>query len=843
MAYSGVYVFGDSLVDAGNALKLAKFYGDLTFSDLPEGAPAADQGYFQGRFTDGYTFADLLTNKAVGVVTKPIFPYGYEDPWIGIPIAPWASDPNGNNLNFAYGGAQIRQGGEAVPDFDGQTDAFRDAVDHDAPSSALYIVTIGGNDVRGLAKVGSNPAPLADGYDALDQAADKLAHELGQLIDEGARNFLITGIADVGLIPDYDIDHSNSLDATEQMRADAATLYSQYLDGLIRTQVVPALQAMGATITYVPMMDYQSGIATVTGGLNAILPTLEALYHLQPGTLTTDLLTYRDLVFFDDIHPTAQVHALFGSYAQALLTNTPWIETLPVAAADVDFAVQGSIAASGEVDKMVFALVAGTDYRFDMLGISSLGTVGSLADPAVSILSPAGSVAGSDADSGAGFDAVLIFNPVASGNYTLQLSATGSLTGAYALQATVIGGAAMQSGNVYTIDNAATLVLESAGGAGQDVVKASVSYALAAGSEIELLTTTNARGKTALNLTGNEFGQQIVGNNGDNVLDGKGGADTLTGGGGKDVFVLGGGAIDSITDYSKGEIVDVSQVLSVAAGVNAVSGGFLRVTTGGLVQIDANGGGDQWVTLSQINGNGAVSVRYLSGGSATTAILNRVADTTSVMLASAAAAAGLAAMPAAAQPTTADQSDTASLTFAAQVGGDFATSSLAAADLARPLLAGEAREAAGGAAISTSAHLAGDDSVAAIQTGIDLPEAHAGQMALLAAGTELPSVALPSLADGVPMASLALLHAAAAGADGPQPNGNVPQIIAEALAGGEAGSIDALLDALPGAGPSHAAVLATTGAETFASFAAFAPAVETIGVDMLTVHQDAVVTV
>ena len=39
MAYSSVYVFGDSLVDAGNALGLAEWYGDLTFSDLPDGAP------------------------------------------------------------------------------------------------------------------------------------------------------------------------------------------------------------------------------------------------------------------------------------------------------------------------------------------------------------------------------------------------------------------------------------------------------------------------------------------------------------------------------------------------------------------------------------------------------------------------------------------------------------------------------------------------------------------------------------------------------------------------------------------------------------------------------------
>ena len=90
MPYSGVYVFGDSLVDPGNALKLAQFYGTLTFSDLPEGAPSADRGYFLGRFSNGYTFADLLSNKYAGSVTKTIFPYHFEDPWVGIPIDPFA---------------------------------------------------------------------------------------------------------------------------------------------------------------------------------------------------------------------------------------------------------------------------------------------------------------------------------------------------------------------------------------------------------------------------------------------------------------------------------------------------------------------------------------------------------------------------------------------------------------------------------------------------------------------------------------------------------------------------------------------------------------------------------
>ena len=148
MGYSSVTVFGDSLIDAGNALRLAEWYDGLPFTEPVDAAPTADKGYFDGRFSNGYTFADLLSNKYVGLTTKPIFPFDYEDPYLGLKISPFASDPSGKNLNFAYGGAQLLQGDEAVPDLDGQTDAWRDAVDGKADPSGLYIFSFGANDVH-----------------------------------------------------------------------------------------------------------------------------------------------------------------------------------------------------------------------------------------------------------------------------------------------------------------------------------------------------------------------------------------------------------------------------------------------------------------------------------------------------------------------------------------------------------------------------------------------------------------------------------------------------------------------------------------------------------------------
>ncbi|MER8834720.1 calcium-binding protein [Mesorhizobium sp. M0909] len=106
----------------------------------------------------------------------------------------------------------------------------------------------------------------------------------------------------------------------------------------------------------------------------------------------------------------------------------------------------------------------------------------------------------------------------------------------------------------YYVDNVGDRVTEAVGG-GRDNIATTVSYALAAGSEVELLATRYPSAATTINLTGNEFNQAIQGNAGANVINGARGADILTGNGGNDAFVfnsvLGAGNIDKITDFNK----------------------------------------------------------------------------------------------------------------------------------------------------------------------------------------------------------------------------------------------------------------------------------------------------
>ena len=92
----------------------------------------------------------------------------------------------------------------------------------------------------------------------------------------------------------------------------------------------------------------------------------------------------------------------------------------------------------------------------------------------------------------------------------------------------------------YFVDRT-TIVVEYAG-QGYDVVYARASYALSAGmSRSRCWPRSTILATTALNLTGNELDNYIVGNAGANTLDGGGGADVLWGREGDDSYFVGFG--------------------------------------------------------------------------------------------------------------------------------------------------------------------------------------------------------------------------------------------------------------------------------------------------------------
>jgi Ca2+-binding RTX toxin-like protein len=131
----------------------------------------------------------------------------------------------------------------------------------------------------------------------------------------------------------------------------------------------------------------------------------------------------------------------------------------------------------------------------------------------------------------------------------------------------MIGG---KGDDTYVVDHVSDKTMEAAG-EGVDAVATYIDYTLGAGQSIEELTTNSKSGLTPLKLTGNEFGQVIVGNAGANILNGGGGIDDLWGYAGKDMFAfttaLGAGGVDKILDFSApDDTVGIDSAIFAKAG-------------------------------------------------------------------------------------------------------------------------------------------------------------------------------------------------------------------------------------------------------------------------------------
>jgi Ca2+-binding RTX toxin-like protein len=200
--------------------------------------------------------------------------------------------------------------------------------------------------------------------------------------------------------------------------------------------------------------------------------------------------------------------------------------------------------------------------------------------------------------------------------------------------------------DIYIVDNAGDQVIETAGG-GNDLVAARSSYLLNAGAEVEILSTTNGGGNATTALTGNEFGQTIIGNAGDNFLYGGGGADTLDGGAGDDVIIAdaddlvveaaGGGndLVASSTSYALSAGAEVETLSTVNSGNNAAlnltgnQSGQLIIGNAGANVLDGGLGAD---TLQGLGGADTFAFTTALGGGNVDAILDFAAGSDRIAL-------------------------------------------------------------------------------------------------------------------------------------------------------------------------------------------------------------------
>jgi len=277
--FTNQYSFGDSLSDSGNLFAAT--------SALGAGTPAAP--YFQGRFSNGRVFTELLGSNMALAATAP------------------ASVKS--SLNFAFGGATAGGAGTLPPSLGVQLALFQARAITPAKTD-LFTVFFGANDlipVLSAPATALNPANL----DAAGAAtAATVAGGVQTLVGLGAKNIVVPGLPNLGATP-----RSVALGSTAQafgLRASAA--FNAELRARLGT-IAASAPAADVNLVYI---DVQSLLDRVIADYRALGFSNATSYAIAPAAAGGggDPTGY---VFFDDIHPTAKTHALLaGAVVEAL---------------------------------------------------------------------------------------------------------------------------------------------------------------------------------------------------------------------------------------------------------------------------------------------------------------------------------------------------------------------------------------------------------------------------------------------------------------------------------------------------------------------------------------------
>ncbi len=298
--YTAEYVFGDSLSDNGN---LAEVAYHQNFPNPPS---------FHDSFTNGPAAVSVLAATLGVPLTPSLWVTAFHDTFNlfgGASFVP--------GTNYAVAGATAAAspvGGLPGVNLPQQVAAFGIATTLHADPNALYVVMIGGNDVRNAVLQGTGPAAVTAGVTAELGAIQTLA-------SEGAKKFLVVNVPNVGVIPEFAQD--------DPSQAGLATTYSQQYDLQLSTGLSSLGLAAGTSLTQFDLYAYNAGVLA-NAAAYGLTDTVDRCYTTTPLSAATspqcgpNAANINNFAYWDAIHPTAVVQNLWGvGFEQALGVPEP----------------------------------------------------------------------------------------------------------------------------------------------------------------------------------------------------------------------------------------------------------------------------------------------------------------------------------------------------------------------------------------------------------------------------------------------------------------------------------------------------------------------------------------
>jgi phospholipase/lecithinase/hemolysin len=278
--YERLVVFGDSLSDPGNAYVLTGMSLVPPYTDLVPEHPYARGGH---HLSNGSTWIEQLARRM-----KLLESVG---PALRVP---------GVFSNYAVDRTRAcaQSPSPSYIDLSGQVGMFLDEFGG-APAEALYVVFVGGNDVRDALTSQDPPAVIGC-------ALYSIYSNLIALIDAGARTFLVANVPNLGQVPAVAL-----LGEEAQAGATGATFYfNQQLEEIL----------MGIEAAYHEQVSFYRldtfGLITQASISHPELNVTDPCIDIFTGMVCAPAEGY---LFWDGIHPTVTGHALIAEEAASVL--------------------------------------------------------------------------------------------------------------------------------------------------------------------------------------------------------------------------------------------------------------------------------------------------------------------------------------------------------------------------------------------------------------------------------------------------------------------------------------------------------------------------------------------
>jgi phospholipase/lecithinase/hemolysin len=289
-AYDRIVTAGDSLVDPGNAFVLLGISEVPPFAALVPDAPYARGGH---HFSNGPTWVEQL-GAMLGLKrsTKPAF---------RVPVV---------FSNYAVGSSRARPVGPVYLGL--QVDRFLADFERAAPSDALYVVHIGGDDLRDALVALQTDPTFATSFAIIVAALTAIQDNIVALASAGAHTFLVPNAPDLAVVPEVRLAGPDAQAAGTFL----ATVFNVGLEALLSGLEGPPLGLKIFRLDIFSLSEEIVATPAAFGLTDAVNPCITPLTSAHPFCSLPD-----QFLFWDGIHPTRAGHAIIAERALEALNG------------------------------------------------------------------------------------------------------------------------------------------------------------------------------------------------------------------------------------------------------------------------------------------------------------------------------------------------------------------------------------------------------------------------------------------------------------------------------------------------------------------------------------------